>query len=146
VCYSLFRFSFWIMNLMIECKSILACMFLLVITWMERKVFDTLTRREKFIIIPTWRERLWENNHMIGYCSHNAILDNLMCQKKFCKGLILHGGRKIYWLMCLLCILDWEIIFWSSSCTTLVLIEDFHCVIVTKHSMSLMRIESNMRT
>jgi hypothetical protein len=36
--------------------------------------------------------------------------------------------------------------FWSSSFTTLVLIEHFHCVIVTKHSKSLKRIESNMRT
>jgi hypothetical protein len=36
--------------------------------------------------------------------------------------------------------------FWSSSFTTLVLIEHFCCVIVTEHSMSLKRIESYMRT
>jgi hypothetical protein len=45
-----------------------------------------------------------------------------------------------------LCIPCWEIIFWSSSFTTLVLIEHFHCVIATKHSMSIKRIENNMRT
>jgi hypothetical protein len=36
--------------------------------------------------------------------------------------------------------------FWSCSFTNLVLIEHFHCAIITKHSMSLKRIKSNMRT
>jgi hypothetical protein len=81
---------------------------------------------KKFVIVPAWREKLekipaWRDKDGIV-----LVLTNPVWRKKFDIVLILHGRRKLWWLMCL---------------TVL-----FYCDIVIKHSMSLRRTESYRRT
>jgi hypothetical protein len=70
------------------------------------------------------------------------MLDNLIWREKFCQRTNPAWREKDIMTHVLIVCSS----FWSSPFTTLVLIEHFHCVIVTKHSMSLKRIKSNMQT
>jgi hypothetical protein len=113
----------------------------LVITWMERKVCDTLARREKFIITAALREKS-EKIAWLAKVGIMLMLDNLIWREKFYQRTNPAWQEKDIMTHVLIVCSS----FWSSYFTTLVLIKHFHCVIVNKHSMSLNRIKSNMRT
>jgi hypothetical protein len=83
VCYSLFGFisesDDWmraIPGLHIPLKEL---------TWMERKVCDTLARWEKFIIILAWREGSKKITALWAKVGIMLMLDNPTWQEKFCQ-------------------------------------------------------------
>jgi hypothetical protein len=83
MCYNLFRFIFefddWMQaNLGMHVPF-------QVITWMERKVCDTLARREKFIIISAWGEDSEKITTWLANVGIMLMLDNLIWRKKFCQ-------------------------------------------------------------
>jgi hypothetical protein len=90
-------------------QSWLLCPFKKIISHSEKKFVIVPVWWEKFEKIPAWRSK-------VGIV---LMLINPAWREKFDIVLILHGRRKLWWLMCL---------------TVL-----FYCVIVIKHSMSLRR-------
>jgi hypothetical protein len=69
------------------------------------------------------------------------MLDNPIWRETFCQRTHPTWWEKDIMTHVLIVYSRLGIVFWSSSFTTLLLIEHFHCVIVTKHSMSFKRIK-----
>jgi hypothetical protein len=123
MCYNLFRFIFWIVNLMIECKSILACMFL----------SGYYLNGEESLWYSRTMRKVHNNTHMAGKGSEKItawlakvgimlMLDNLIWREKFCQRTNTAWREKDKMTHVLIGYPTLgKRIFWSRSCAILIL-------------------------